>query len=143
MKRPAELFAIAALLMLTLRELMRTILAFPMMVSLRLRGNFYAFQPEVLTLFIATALCFYSAMYSVWLLPFSSRAATWHFWVTIVGLVVFWISFYLPIFSEPQDRFFIASVTVSFVSGFVLVLAQLIFVGNLAYAVSHLSAVTR
>jgi hypothetical protein len=97
----------------------------------------YTFPQDAVALVLATLLCFFAASYSIWVLPFSPRAALWHFWITGVGLAIFWLSFYLPAWVG-LGRGAMAALLVWFASGLVVALAQIIFVVNFAYALTHI-----
>jgi hypothetical protein len=42
---------------------------------------------------MAAILCVSAAVNSI--LPVNPRGASWHFWLTTIGVTVFWVSFYL------------------------------------------------
>jgi len=139
MTRPAELFAIAALVLLVLRELGRTFLTVPSGFAISIRGTGYVFPPESVAIVVATFLCFFAAIYSLSLLPFNVKAGLWHFWITSVGLAFFWICFYLvPVVGSGTSGFGKAAVWGWFVSALIVLLVQVLFVVNLVYSLAHL-----
>lgn len=62
------------------------------------RGTGYMIPPEALAVAMAMAMCFCSTM--LWMLPFNRQAMLWHFWLTVAGIAIFWLSFY----SARSDR---------------------------------------
>ena len=73
-------------------------------------------------------LCFVASIYSLWMLPFNRIAMWWHFWLTTLGIGVFWLAFYrVPSSRTALWAFFAAPVAILAV--------QAIFVWNLIQAI--------
>src|SRR5262249_22152810 len=92
--KPPDLFAISALALLGFAFIARFISPMGLGISVAWRGSGYVLPPEAISIAIATALCFCATVYSLWMLPFNRTAMLWHFWLTIIGIAVFWLSFY-------------------------------------------------
>ena len=94
MERPSELFVISALILLGFSLVTPFITTSAMGMSIPWRGVGYVIPPRSMCISLATVLCFYAAIYSFWMLPFNRTMALWHFWLTSVGIAIFWIFFY-------------------------------------------------
>jgi hypothetical protein len=128
MKAP-DLFVISALVLLGFAFVARFISPTGLGVSVAWRGTGYVMPPEAIAIAMATALCFCATVYSLWMLPFSRPAALWHFWLTIFGIAVFWLSFYRM---SSGSR---AAVWASFLTPLAVILTQLTFVWNVVRAI--------
>ena len=84
----------------------------------------------------ATAFCFFGTIYSLWMLPLNRSASLWHFWLTAIGVAVFWFSFYRAASTQPNSRIAIWAV---FITPAVTLLTQVIFVWNVVKAVFKMS----
>jgi hypothetical protein len=91
---------------------------------------------------MASFLCFFAAIYSIWPLPMNYSAALWHYWITVLAVATFWASFYLFAFHAfPNSKvtpYREVALFGQFVSIIVIALAQTIFVGNLIFAAVRL-----
>ena len=101
-ERPAELFVISAVILLGFALFARFIGPSGLGVSITWRGTGYVFPPGSVCIVLATALCFFATTYSLYMLPFSRTATLWHFWLTSIGIVVFWLSFYRGASAKPD-----------------------------------------
>lgn len=128
--KPADLFTVSALVLLAFALLARFIGATPLGVSISWRGSGYVLPPELVSIAMATGLCFYATIYSLWMLPLNRTAISLHFWLTAGGITVFWVAFYRAGSTESN-----ASVWVAFLTPAVVLLAQVIFLWNLAQAI--------
>ncbi len=136
--RPSELFAISAAALLAFSFLSR-FLPTQNFVGIHLRSVVYAFSPSTVCLAMASLLCFFAAIYSIWPLPMNYRVGLWHYWITALAIVAFWASFYLFIFHPlPSSNLAPIALFGQLVSTIVIVLAQAIFVVNLTYAIVRL-----
>jgi len=92
--KASEMFVIGALVLLGFALVARSINPSPLGISITWRGTGYVLPPSTISIALATALCFFATIYSLWMLPFSRRAMLWHFWLTSIGIGVFWLAFY-------------------------------------------------
>jgi hypothetical protein len=135
MGRPSELFAASALILLAFALVERFVspqggISFPW------RGTGYMLPPSSICIAQATAFCFFGTIYSLWMLPFNRTASLRHFWLTAIGVVVFWFLFYLAASTQPNSRTAIWAV---FITPAVILLTQVIFVWNVVKAVFKMS----
>lgn len=88
MTRPAELFAIEAIIVVIVGLLFRA----PVMMAVHLRGQRGGFTvpTDTVALVIAACFCFFAAAYSFSMLSMSMKAAYWHFWLTTVFVGLWW-----------------------------------------------------
>lgn len=128
MGRSSELFVIAALVLLAFSLLSRFIGTSSLGISVTWRGAGYVLPPSFISIGLATFLCFFGTIYSLWMLPFNRTATLLHFGLTAIGILVFWIAFYL----SPNSR---TAVWTVFAAPAAVLLAQSIFVWNLVQAV--------
>jgi hypothetical protein len=139
--RPSDLFAVSAALLLVFSFLSR-LFASQASVSIHLHKVAYAFSPSTLYIVMASFLCFFAAVYSIWPLSMNVKAATWHYWTTVAGIAVFWGCFYLfVVYFSPGSRpsTLLTAVLLAQAGAVTLVLlAQMIFVVNLTVAVIRL-----
>jgi hypothetical protein len=139
--RPSDLFAISAAALLLFSFLSR-ILASPTGVSVTLGNVGYVFSPSTVSLVMASLLCFFAAVYAIWPLPMNPTAGLWHYWITVLAIAAFWISFYLFAFHAlPRSNLTLCQPVAlfgQFVSIIVIVLAQGIFFVNLMSAIVRL-----
>jgi hypothetical protein len=129
--KASEMFVIGALVLLGFALVARFINPSPLGISIHWRGNGYVLPPSTISIALATALCFFATIYSLWMLPFSRTAMLWHFWLTSIGIGVFWLAFYRAGSALPNSR---TALWVVFVSPAVVLLTQVIFVWNLLQA---------
>jgi len=90
----SEMFVIGALVLLGFALVARFINPSPLGISITWRGTGFVLPPSTISIALATALCFFATIYSLWMLPFSRTAMLWHFWLTSIGIGVFWLAFY-------------------------------------------------
>jgi hypothetical protein len=128
MGRSSELFVIAALVLLVFSLIARFIGPSGLGISITWRGTGYVLPPGSISIGLATLLCFFATIYSLWMLPFNRTATLLHFGLTALGILVFWVAFYLA----PNSR---AAVWTVFAAPAGVLLAQSIFVWNLFHAV--------
>ena len=62
-------------------------------IDLQLHDTYFVLSPRSVGLVMAAILCVSAAVHSI--LPINPRGASWHFWLTTIGVTVFWVSFYL------------------------------------------------
>lgn len=132
MGRSSELFAIAALMLLAFSFVSRFISTPGLGISIAWRGTGYMLPPSSISIGLATLLCFFGTIYSFWMLPFNRTATLLHFGLTAIGILVFWIAFYL----SPNSR---TAVWTVFAVPAAVLLVQLIFVWNLIQALQIFS----
>ena len=129
MGRSSELFVIDAVAILGFSLVARFISPSNLGVSIHWRHTAYVLPPGLICLGLATGLCFFATIYSLWMLPFNGIATQWHFWLSTIGIVVFWLSFY----RTPGSR---TALWVAFAAApAVVLLTQVIFVWNLIQAI--------
>jgi hypothetical protein len=132
MERPSELFVINAVILLGLALFARFISPSGLGISITWRDTGYALPPGSIYTALATAFCFFATIYSLWMLPFNRTATLWHFWLTTIGIAVFWLSFYRAASTLPDSR---TAIWTAFVSPAVVLLAQVIFIWNFVQAI--------
>jgi hypothetical protein len=132
MERPSELFVITTILLLLFALFARFISPSDVGISIHWRANAFMFPPGSVCIALATALCFFAAIYSLWMLPFSRTATLLHFWLTSIGIALFWLSFYRAATNLPNSP---TALWTFFVSTAVVLLAQVIFVWNVIQAI--------
>jgi hypothetical protein len=96
------------------------------------RNTGYVLPPSTICIALATALCFFATIYSLWMLPFNQTATLVHFWLTAFGIGVFWLAFYRAGTTLPNSR---TALWVVFAAPAMVLLTQIIFVWNLIQAV--------
>jgi heme/copper-type cytochrome/quinol oxidase subunit 1 len=62
-------------------------------IDLQLHDTYFVLSPKSVGLVMAAILCASAALHSV--LPINPRGARWHFWIATIGMIVFWICFYV------------------------------------------------
>jgi hypothetical protein len=136
--RPSELFAISAAVLLGLSFLSR-LSPGQAGISIAVRNVGYVFPPSTVFLAMASFLCFFAAISSRWPLSLNNRAAVWHYWITAAAIAAFWFCFYFFAFHATRESDLTVRQTAAllgqFISMMVILLAQTIFVANLAFAV--------
>ena len=126
--KAAELFVIVALILLVFALAGRFMNHSTSGISITWRGTGYGLPPSFICIAPATMLCFSASIYSLWMLPFN-RTATWfHFSLTTIGIVVFWLAFY----RIPTSR---TAVWAAFAAPAGILLTQVIFVWNFIQAI--------
>jgi len=128
MGRSSEPFVIVALILLGFSLISRFISRSGLGISVTWRGTGYVLPPGSISVGLATALCFFATIYSLWMLPFNRTATLWHFWLTTIGIGVFWLAFY----RAPNSR---TAVWAAFAAPAAVLLTQVIFVSNLIQAI--------
>src|SRR2546426_8252375 len=113
MERPSELFVLSTVILLGFALFARFISPSGLGISITWRGTGYVFPPGSICIALATALCFFATIYSLWMLPFNRTATLWHFWLTSIGIPLFWLSFYRAASTLPHSRTAIWTVLVS------------------------------
>jgi preprotein translocase subunit SecG len=139
--RPSELFAISAAALIVFSLLSRR-LADQGGVSIAMGDVGYVFSASAVSLVMASFLCFFAVIYSIWPLLMSQRAGIWHYWITTASIIAFWICFYLFILRGSSDSSLTAYRKAylfgQFGSMLVMALAQTIFVFNFVIAIIRL-----
>ncbi len=142
MTRIPEMFAIGAIVLLVFALFSRFI-GPPVSISVQWRGTGYLFPPASVGIAFATFLCLFAAVYSIWMVPMSEKWAMWHFWLTSVGIGMFWLSFYrlVPVLSDPARATKLSGLTAAaawgqIISIAVLLMAQAIFILNFIQAIA-------
>jgi len=126
--KASELFAMGALILLVFALVARFISSSGIGITIPFRGTGYILPPSVIGIVLATALCFVATIYSLWMLPFNRTASLFHFWLTAVGIGVFWPAFY----RAPNSR---TAMWAVFAASAAILLTQVIFVWNLIQAI--------
>ena len=132
MDRPSELFVISAIILLGFALVARFINPSGLGIFITWRSTAYILPPSSISIAMATALCLFAAIYSLWMLPFNRTGILWHFWPTAIGIGVFWLSFYRAGSTLPHSR---TAVWAVFMSPAVVLLTQVVFVWNLIQAI--------
>jgi hypothetical protein len=140
----SELFAWCAIAVLLFGFGVRLVLPRNLSMTIHIRDTAYMFPPTSVCVWIATLLCVVASIYSLSMLPLNRTAALWHFWLTSVGLGLFWLSFYrlalmFSHYSEgtsPLRGLNAAAAWSQLISAALFVVGQLIFLGNLVRAVA-------
>src|SRR5271169_181507 len=134
MSRPAELFAVGAILLLA-AGLISRLAQSPTQFSITIpaHGNAYGFSIEAVCLFLAALSAVFAALYSFWLIPMNHAAAVWHFWLTAAGTVLFWTFFLAFSRVVGSGKTVVAKgVLTAYLLGWMLLLGgQVVFVTNL------------
>jgi hypothetical protein len=128
----SEMFVISALILLGFSLAARFTNPSVSGISITWRGSAYVLPPTTISVALATALCFFATIYSLWMVPFSRTAMLLHFWLTGIGIGVFWLAFYRAGSALPHSRIAVWAV---FVSPAVVLLTQVILVWNLLQAI--------
>jgi len=133
MYRPPELFALGAVLFFGAGLISRLLAsATQFAVSIHGRATAYAFSIEHVCFFMAAFFAVFAALYSFWLIPLSHRAAVWHFWLSAIGALLFWISLYAFSYTAGLRGSFASGVLVALLVSCSLLLAgQAVFLTNL------------
>src|ERR1017187_6983241 len=126
--KASEMFVIDALILLGFALVARFINSSALGISITWRGTGYVLPPSTISIALATLMCFFATIYSLWMLPFSRTATLLHFGLTALGILVFWVAFYLAQNSR-------AAVWTVFAAPAGVLLVQSIFVWNLFHAV--------
>lgn len=126
--KPADLFVTVALILLVFALLARFVISSSLGVSITWGDTGYILPPSFVCIALATVLCFIAGVYSLWMLPFNRTATWWHFSLTTIGIVVFWLAFY----RAPSSRTALWTV---FAAPAAILLTQVIFVWNLIQAI--------
>ena len=131
--KASELFAMTALVLLVFALVARFISPSGLGMSIKWRGTGYVLPPSTISFAMATGMCFFAATYSLWMLPFNRTAALSHFWLTAIGIAVFWLAFYRVGASLANSR---TALWIVFAAPAIVLLTQVIFVWNLIQALS-------
>lgn len=86
--KASELFVISALILLVMALVARFSSHSGLGVAITWRGTGYVVPPSTICIALATVLCFFATVYSLWMLPFNRTATLFHFWLTAVGIGV-------------------------------------------------------
>jgi hypothetical protein len=132
MERPPDLFAISALLLLVFALSVRSISPTVSGIMTHVGRNLYVFPPNSICIALATMLCFFATIYSLWMLPFNPTLSLWHFWLTSIGIAVFLSALYLSTANLPGSRTALWAVLVS---PAVVLLVQVLFAWNFIQAI--------
>jgi hypothetical protein len=132
MERPPELFVISALLLLVFALSAPYISVTVSGIMTHCGRALYIFSPSSICIALATMLCFFATIYSLWMLPFNPTLSLWHFWLTSIGIAVFLSALYLSTENPQGSRTALWAVLVSPV---VVLLGQVLFVWNFIQAI--------
>jgi len=88
------LFAVSTVVLLLFAFLSRLIGPSGVFVDFHFLRRGYGFSPDSVCVFMASFLCVFAAIYSVFVFPLNQKAALWHFWLTAIGILLFWVVFY-------------------------------------------------
>jgi hypothetical protein len=134
MGRPSELLTASALILLAFALLARYMHSSIHIagISIPWRGTICLLRPSSICVAQATAFCFLATIYSLWMLPFNRTASLWHCWLTVIGVAVFWFSFYRAASTQMNSRTAIWAV---FITPAVILLIQIVFVWNVVNAI--------
>ena len=127
--KATDMFAITALALLGFAFIARFIGPTGLGISVPWRGTGYVIPPDSISIAMATAFCVCATIYSLWMLPFNRAAMLWHFWLTVTGIAVFWVSFY----RAGSD--FRPVIWAVFITPALVLLTQGIFVWNVIQAI--------
>jgi hypothetical protein len=111
---------------------------------LNFRGKGYGFSAASIYIFMAALLSLFAAVYAFWIVPLKQNVGSWHFWLTTVGLCLFWASYYS--FSSvasnvrlKESTGMITAVALGWLTSVIVVtIAQGIFIANLISAILRL-----
>lgn len=126
--KATELFVIVALILLVFALVARFFGPSGLGIAIIWRGAGYGLPPSFICITLATMLCFFASIYSLWMLPFNRAATWWHFSLTTIGIGVFWLAFY----RVPNSR---TAVWAAFAAPAAILLTQVIFVWNFIQAI--------
>lgn len=128
MGRFAEWVVIVAVILLVFSLMARFVSPSSLGIGIRWGGKGYVLPPQSISLGLATLLCFFAAVYSLGMPPLNRTATRLHFWLTTVGISVFWLAFC----RVPNSR---TAIWVVFSAPAAVLLSQAIFVWNLVQAI--------
>jgi hypothetical protein len=90
--RIAILFGAAAALLITM-GILASRFSTQLGWSIDWRGKGYGFPIQTLCFGLAACFCGFAFIYSLWVIPWSTRAATWHLALSLVCVAIFGIGF--------------------------------------------------
>jgi hypothetical protein len=134
--KATELFVIGAMILLLFAMVARFVNPSGLGVSVHWGHTVFVLPPSFVSIALATALCFFATIYSLWMLPFNGTATWWHFCLTAVGIAVFWLAFY----RVPHSR---TALWAFFVAPAAVLVTQTIFVWNLVQAILRMPRLHR
>jgi heme/copper-type cytochrome/quinol oxidase subunit 1 len=153
MNHPAKRFAIATAVLLVSTPLISRVMASQGDVDLTLHGTYYVLPVSLVCLAMAALLALFAGAYSISRL--SPRVATWHFWLTVGGIAVYWLALYLwgvrdggrlgmLTFENPSVPTLETAIAAAFIlCAVVVILSPVIFVMNLALEWARSRRLTR
>ena len=134
--KATEMFVIVALILLVFALIARFIGPSGLGFSITWGSTGYGLPPSFICVVLATMMCFLASIYSLWMLPFNRVATWWHFFLTSIGIAVFWVAFYRVPNSRP-------AVWAVFAAAAAILLTQAIFVWNLIQAIVRMPRLHR
>jgi heme/copper-type cytochrome/quinol oxidase subunit 1 len=144
MQRPVLWFSITGVV-LALLALLSRFLAARAGVDFQLHDTYFVLSPDRV-FFVMAALCgMFAAAYAAF--PMNPRAAAWHYWVTVIGIAGFWLSFYAwqYLIAQRSTSQSIAprvetATALAFVLSFIVMLfSPAIFAVNFTFAIGRMS----
>ena len=132
MARTPDLFAVGALILLCFSLFSRSIAPSSAGIATTWRGYICVFPPSSICIALATILCFFATVYSLWMLPFNRTLSLFHFWLTFTAIAVFLSAFYLSTANLPGSR---TALWMVLVSPAIVLAIQLLFVWNFVQAI--------
>jgi heme/copper-type cytochrome/quinol oxidase subunit 1 len=143
MQRPALWFSITGVV-LALLALASRFLAAHAGVDFQLHDTYFVLSPDRVFWVMAAFCGMFAAAYAAF--SMNLRAAAWHFWVTVVGIAGFWLSFYAwgylvaqRVSSEPIAPHLELATAVVFVLSFIVMLfSPAIFAVNFTFAMGKM-----
>jgi uncharacterized membrane protein len=141
--RPAKRFALTAIALLLVAALSR-VPAFRGGVDLSVHDTYFVLSPDRLFFVMAVFCGLFAAAYAAF--PMNPRAASWHLWVTVIGIAGFCVSYYIwahliaeRIGSQSISARLETTTAVAFVLSFVILLfSPAIFAVNFTFAMGKL-----
>jgi hypothetical protein len=144
MSRPSELFATCAIaLLLAGLALPRFTVFYRVFVDVSIHDTYYALFAKTPLFGLAALFGVFAFVYSIWILRISQSAAIWHFWLSIIGVVLFFSEFVVFAVSSPPtsasslSRLQTAAMFGTFLACVVFLAGQLVFVTNLVLALTR------
>ena len=128
--KASELFVMSALVVLVFALVARSPSTWG--ISFGWRGTGYVLPTNTIWLALATLLCFFGTIYSLWMLPFNRTATLAHFWLTALGIGAFWLAFYRMSATQAESQ---TALWVGFAAPAMVFSAQFIFLWNLIQAI--------
>ena len=138
----ARAFAIAAAVLLLFVLLFKS-KVISTSIDISVHDTYFVFSATSVCLLMATFLSLFAAVYAI--VPTNPRVTSWHLWVTMGGIIAFWISFSLwaRMLMQPHSTgatgttLAIAAGLAFVLSVLVLLISPAIFVVNIVLALAN------